>query len=356
MDSTTPFQEDAFEAYPPPPLPYVKGRRFTVCSHNPPPPGLASESRSLTKEANIERRTVPPIQRCILHPPLGGSDGDIMVTFEVAHEIRAGEGHFAQVLAVNILNASPSYPKPLQGITTAVAKLYDPLYFDHTDFAADPFLITKYHYSRETASYTRLSDLQGTVIPVYYGSYSLELPVDESSSETRTVRLILIEYIPGSSMMQLQPQDFSQLERKQIMKHIIDAESDIYTRNVRLRDLHPRNVMVVQDPNSKENRIKRIVLLDFGMNILTRDYYGNPEAEQKYLPGTYISPLLRWHKVWGTADDFSDSGWVDWDYQPWLRAEYAHTASSVTPYMKSEFLSDFIFERMEMERDDQGLY
>ncbi|KLJ06185.1 hypothetical protein EMPG_10389 [Blastomyces silverae] len=348
------IQEIAFEAYPPPPVPYVKGRRFTVRSHNPPPPGLASESRSLTKEADIERRTVPPIQRCILHPPLGGSDGDIMVTFEVAHGIRTGEGHSAQVLAVKILNASPSYPKALQGITTAVAKLYDPLYFDHTDDEADPFLLAKYHYSREAASYTRLSDFQGTVIPAYYGSYSLELPVDESSSETRTVRLILIEYIPGSSMQELRPQDFSQLERKQIMKHVIDAESDIYTRDVRLRDLHPRNVMVVQDPKSKENKIRRIVLIDFGMNILSRDYFGEPEEEQKYLPGIYISPLLRWHKVWRMVDRFSE--WVDWDYQPWLQAEYAHTASSVTPYMKSEFLSDFIFERMGMKRDDEGLY
>ncbi|KAK2797822.1 hypothetical protein FQN50_009066 [Emmonsiellopsis sp. PD_5] len=347
------IHEIAFEAYPPPPVPYVKGRRFTVRSHNPPPPGLPSESRSLTKEANIERQTVPPIQRCLLHPPLGGSDGDIMVTFEVSHEIRAGEDHSAQVLAVKILNARPNYPTALHGINTAVAKLYDPLYFDHTDDGVDPFLLTKYNYSRETASYTRLSDFHGTVIPAYYGSYSLELPVDDSSSGTRTVRLILIEYIPGSSMQQLRPQDFSQLERKMIMKHIINTESDIFTHNVRLGDLHPRNVMIVQDPKSRD-RTRRIVLLDFGMNILSRDYFGDPEEEQKYLPGTYISPLLRWHKVWRKVNRFSD--WVDWDYQPWLQAEYAHTASSITPYMKSTFLSDYIFETMGMERDDEGLY
>lgn len=94
-------------------------------------------------------------------------------------------------------------------------QVYDPLYFDHSDDDTDPFLCVRCHYSREAASYTRLSDLQGTVIAAYYGSYSLELPVDDDEAKTRTVRLILIEYIPGSSMQQLQPQDFSQLEQKQ---------------------------------------------------------------------------------------------------------------------------------------------
>ncbi|KAJ9284666.1 hypothetical protein DTO021C3_7793 [Paecilomyces variotii] len=344
----------AFEANPPPPVPYVKGHRFTVRSQNPPAPAPITESCSLTKEADIERRTVPPLQRCILHPPVGGSDGHSMVTFEVSHEIRAGEDHSAQIVAVNILNTSPDCPKTLQGVTTAVAKLYDPLYFDHSDDDTDPFLCVKCHYSREAASYARLSDLQGTVIPAYYGSYSLELPVDEPSSKTRTVRLIMIEYISGFSMRELRPRDFSQLQRKQIIKQIIDGESAIYTRDVRLSDLHPRNVMVEQDPNSKENRIKRVILLDFGTNILSRHWLGIPEEEQKLLPGTYISPLLRWHKVWRMVNSFSD--WVDWDYQPWLRAEYAHTASSVTPYMKSQWLSDFIFERRNMKRDDEGLY
>ncbi|PGH20388.1 hypothetical protein AJ80_03656 [Polytolypa hystricis UAMH7299] len=317
------------EAYPPPLVPYVKGRRLTVCSHNPPPPGVTTESRSLTKEADIER----------------GSDGDIMVTFEVVHGIRVGEDHSAQVVAANILKAGPNYPKALQGITTAVAKLYDSLYFDHYDDGPDPFLCL--------TSFTKLSDLQGTVIPAYYGSYSLELPVDESSSETRTVRFVLIEYIHGSSMQELRPQDFSQLEQKQIMKHIIDAESAIYTQDVQLCDLHLRNVMVEQDPNSKENRIRKVVLLGFGMNILSRHRLEKPEEEQKYLPGTYISPLLCWHKVWGRTDEFSN--WVDWDYQPWLGAEYAHTVSSVTPNMKSKFLSDFMFKRRSMKRDDEGL-
>lgn len=52
-------------------------------------------------------QTVPPTHRCILDPPFGGSYGDTMVTFDVIHGIRAGETHWAQVLAVKVVNASP---------------------------------------------------------------------------------------------------------------------------------------------------------------------------------------------------------------------------------------------------------
>lgn len=42
------------------------------------------------------------------------------------------------------------------------------------------------------------------------------------------------------------------------------------------------------------------------------------------------------------------SHWVDWDYQSWIRGEYAHTAWSVTPYMEAQWLPDLIFERRMM--------
>ncbi|EGC48912.1 conserved hypothetical protein [Histoplasma capsulatum var. duboisii H88] len=202
-------------------------------------------------------QTVPPTHRGILHPPLGGSYGDTVVTFDVIHGIRVGENHWAQVLAVRVVNASPSYPIALEGITTAVAKLYDPLYFDHTDDGVDPFLLAKYHYSRETVSYARLSDLQGTI-------------------------------------QELRLRGFSQPEQKQIIKYIIEAESNIYTQDVFLRDLTPKKCL-----DCAGSRVQRKV------------------------------------------DGFS--GWVDWDYQPWLRAQFAHTACLVTPLMKSRFLPGLFY-------------
>lgn len=325
----------AYIEYPPPPVPYIKGQRFSVRSHNPPAPEPRRERGCrLTKEANLERLEVSPLQRCLVHPPLVGSSGDITVDFKVSRELKIGRDHKAQVAVVDILQANS---KALKGVTTAVAKFYDPLYFDHSE-DDDPFVAVDYLYTYETASYDRLSDLQGTVIPAYYGSYSLELPVSDSASSktTRSVRLILMELIHGPTMRDLNPEDFSQEERKRIMKLVIDGESTIYTRNIVLVDLHPRNVLVEQAFESPQSRISRVVHIDFEANRLSRYWADDPEEEQRMLPWTYISPLLRWHKVWRKTNPFAD--WVDWDYEPWLETEFAHTAEAITPHMRKEFL------------------
>lgn len=181
-----------------------------------------------------------------------GSYGDSTVELEIVDDIRAGVGHSAQVLAVKILQAPSSLLKRLGNTTTSTltAKFYDPLYFDHAEDDGDPFHCVDHHYTHEVATYNRLTELQGTIVPIFYGSYSLEIPIDQSSSVgqsstiTRSVRLILMEYVHGSSMRELEPEDFSQLERKHIMKLLIDGESAIYTHDIRLGDLSPRNVMV----------------------------------------------------------------------------------------------------------------
>lgn len=151
-----------------------------------------------------------------------------MVTFDVIHGIRVGENHWAQILAVRVVNASPSYPIATEGITTAVARLYDPLYFDHTDDGVDPFLLAKYHIIHE-------------------------LPTDESSSHI--VRLVLIECIPGSSTQELRSRGFSQPEREQIIKYIIEAESNIYTKHVFLRDLTPKKCLDCAGSRVQRKRI-----------------------------------------------------------------------------------------------------
>lgn len=97
---------------------------------------------------------------------------------EISGTIRVGDNHYAQLAAVQVLNVTPTTTHGLQTNQTLVAKFYDPLYFDHEQDGADPFLCVDRDYSRETAAYTALSKLQGTVTPKHYGSYSLEIPVD----------------------------------------------------------------------------------------------------------------------------------------------------------------------------------
>ncbi|KMU90515.1 hypothetical protein CIHG_08404 [Coccidioides immitis H538.4] len=83
---------------------------------------------------------------------------------------------------------------------------------------------------------------------------------------------------------------------------------------------------------SLSQRVLRIVLLDFEWNKVSQHCKPGLEQEQKSLPGTYISPLLRSHEVSCPLAKFKE--WVNWDYRPQFETEYAHTASSVTPYME----------------------
>ncbi|KAJ8098149.1 hypothetical protein POJ06DRAFT_145796 [Lipomyces tetrasporus] len=179
------------------------------------------------------------------------------------------------------------------------------------------------------AAYKALSVLQGSTIPIYYGSYSLELPAEGT---VRSVRLILMEFVPGTSMQQLNPSDFSQLERQVIMNAVIDAESLVYTHNVRHSDIHPRNILVLSTATTTYDR--RVVVVDFGKADVGRSPCPiDPEEEARYLPGVPISPLLRWNVAWWHHVQTYFRKWIDWDWQPWLEDNYGSIDTSSMGYM-----------------------
>ncbi|PGH11040.1 hypothetical protein AJ79_05082 [Helicocarpus griseus UAMH5409] len=188
------------------------------------------------------------------------------------------------------------------------------------------------YYTHEARAYDVLSELQRKQIPIFYGAYTLDIPVN--SSEARTVRLILIEYIPGVSMQQVNPKDFSQHDRQEIMKSVIDFESLVYERDILLQDLSPRNVMMAEKSYADPER--SLVFIDFDSALFNRGKYERePIIDNKnLLLGQWISPLLRW-KNRSMALQFTL--WIDWDLQRWVEAEYAHTASTITPEMRESY-------------------
>lgn len=46
---------------------------------------------------------------------------------------------------------------------------------------------------------------------------------------------------------------------------------------------------------------------------------------------------MRWHEDQNLENDFYD--WIDWDWQPWLQAEFASTAEPITPGMLGLYMS-----------------
>ncbi|KAK9237751.1 hypothetical protein V1525DRAFT_149607 [Lipomyces kononenkoae] len=216
-----------------------------------------------------------------------------------------------------------------------VAKIYDPLYFDDDDGYLNPFRCVDKHYTHEAHAYAELSDLQGHLVPKYYGSFSLDLCV---GSKMRCVRLIVIEFIPGVAMGDANPACYSQPARQNIMKAVVDFETTLYTRNILHPDLHPRNIILISGSDS--GAPERLFFIDFGGAIFGRTWDGSDVGNAKLFSGTYISPLLRWHVACNPTLHFYD--WVNWDWQSWLEAEYKRTASTVTEEMRKVYLPDYL--------------
>ncbi|OJJ34690.1 hypothetical protein ASPWEDRAFT_182838 [Aspergillus wentii DTO 134E9] len=308
---------------PKPPIPYVKGWRFTVQSHTPPPPTPVTQNGCCNSMPEIEeRRDLSAAERCLQNPPLPGKAGSTTLELEIVHLLKVKDGTNAQVFVINIIGSNPESSWPGQKV---VAKVYDPLYHDDDDGYLNSFRCVDKHYTHEVASYENLSEFQGDAVPTFYGSYSLDIPVEGLG--VRTVRLILVEYIPGILMKDANPQDFSQSARQQVMKKIIDFETDVYfKKDMCNEDISPRNV--IMHPEGK------LVYIDFA-NVLfgrkTDDYFAS--TIDMFL-GQYISPLLRWTNQ-DNAWDFQD--WIDWDWEPWVKAEYAHTADTITQEQRERY-------------------
>ncbi|RDL34546.1 uncharacterized protein BP5553_07674 [Venustampulla echinocandica] len=315
---------------PKPDFPFTVGKQLQVRPHIPPPPPRNRFSAFLENDRRHERDFIDPVQRCLLHPPVLGPRGGLdsgVTELEIVRLVRAGDGHAAQLLAVRVLTSTNGLLPDMN----LLAKLYDPLYFDHEQDDVDPFLAVYRAHTRECAVYKKVADLQGSVIPKFYGSFTLSLPV--SQTYTREVRLILMEIVPGLSMDHLSPSNFKKSERQAIMKSIIDSETALYNRDINDRDIHPRNILVVSE---ESNRDEKVVVVDFGSAWTSRSKY--PDREQGSLPRVPISPLLRW-----IVPPEELKPWIDWDWKVWVERQYEHTKDSITEYMQRRWAGG-IFE------------
>ncbi|CAN6644531.1 hypothetical protein TRVA0_020S01948 [Trichomonascus vanleenenianus] len=304
---------------PKPEIPYVRGWKFTIRQHIAPPSTPVIHNGFISsKESREESKKLTPLERCILHPPLAGDFGPGSIDFRIRDTIRIGDGYNSQVFLVQAL----SKLERIKRWKKLVTKVYDPLYVDDDDGIVDPFAIVDNDYTHEVRAYEELSDYQGGLIPIFYGSFSMDIPVE--GPQTREVRLILLEYIPGLTMQQSNPQAFTKEERQLILKRVIDFESSVYKRDIYLTDFFPPNVIITQNLHERP-----LVFVDFARSNFGR--VGDDMAHMRalFFPGQYISPIVRWGL--DRARIFAD--WIIWDWRPWIEKEYSHTASSITADM-----------------------
>ena len=354
-----------------------------ISAHEPPSP--PPPRRNINQTDVQEWREFSPLKRCLKHPPPPGVDLPGSALLEIQSPVQAHDDLRSQLVRVQVKpsgddegsqKALGKIPPP-DSQTQIIAKFYDPLYHDHDQTDVDVFKLIDSTYPTEAGAYTKLSKVQGTAIPHYYGSFTCSFPVRASETEdigdqkeeketvegVRHVRLILIEEIPGRSMYSLDPFALSVGQRQSILGAIIDAETAVFTENIRLNDVAPRNTIIrfrqspstVADGENKRQtrsstknqavgnqtlqqlRFDAVVLVDFDAADLGRQ---SPDlllhfGEACFMPGVYISPLLRWAEYHGMSA-FDD--WIEgWDWKNWISERYDGDRAGVTEAMKKEW-------------------
>ncbi|CAN6666784.1 hypothetical protein TRVA0_038S00980 [Trichomonascus vanleenenianus] len=318
------FAKWASSTWDKPPVPYVGGESFIAREHIAPSPTPLPDGWIIaSKETKAERKAHSLIEQCLLHPPLPGSFGPLTLELHIVRSIEVGEMSGNQVVLVDVQSEQDCEPQGKQ----LVAKFYDPLYMNDNGGSLDRFRIVDNDYTHEVRAYQDLRELQGSLIPKFYGSFSVDIPIP-SSAETREVRLILLEYIQGLTMKQFCPSRIPQEVRKQVMKKVIDIESSIYERDIFLSDLWPKNIIITEAQFPHEIHL---VFVDFDQALVKRGICeGFKDPPDMHL-GEYITPLIRCAKE-NYAWNFLD--WIDWDWTPWVQSEYRDEEHLVRPELE----------------------
>ncbi|PYI05941.1 hypothetical protein BO78DRAFT_139100 [Aspergillus sclerotiicarbonarius CBS 121057] len=319
---------NTFNDIPKPGLPYVEGYEFSVIEHFPPEPLITSFI--LTPDEATKRENIDVLTRCLTRNPIPGRRGSRCLRLKIREAIRVGDEKTSQIVLVDVISGQLSS-------TRVVAKLYDPLYYGHSNDDVDPFIWVDVEYTRESAAYRYLHGhgQKCGSIPDYYGSYSMD--IRHSDHQVRTVRLILLEHISGHPLTTLHPSDFPDSFWKAVMKQIVDVESQLYQINLRHGDTHPRNVMIQGDKiDPSEPHVK---FIDFGHASVGRSPNPqNSDQETRFLPGVYISPLLRWFQSRGREPVCHFEEWINWNWNEWLLGAYRSDKESITPEMIRKWL------------------
>lgn len=338
-----------------PDCPYIPGFEVDIESHSPPPP-FGGNLYPAGPRANISISdewmfSVTQTKHILAYPPLETPPParHNVARLTVTKAIAIGNARGAQILLCSISphgEGTKAY--------TAVAKVYDPLYYPFAseigNLPNDVSCEAEQDYSTEAAAYECLSKTNqaGSFVPAFYGSWTFSLPLRTShdqQSHQRHVRLVLIEHVDGVCMRdlfvrngpapgQINATHLSEAYRLRVLAILLDGVARQHHAGVDHRDLAPRNVMLVPGPDTAQlatGHPRRVVLLDY--NIVTvweKTKYGKLlPAQLARLPP---SPMKRF---WNQSLEEFD-GWVplEWDLnkrlrQEWLRREFGGEKSKL---------------------------
>jgi serine/threonine protein kinase len=290
---------------------YVEGTKYTAKRHEPPTTfemGYWTGCRPVLEVPGGSSQ----LDWCLANPPAPGITHEAdEQSIEISSTIRIGEGYGAQLILTT------------DGL---VAKIYDPLYYkfqEHSD-SNEKINVTDSadrDYITEVAAYSEFlgTPIAGSITPIYYGSWTLSIPYQsDGEEEFREVRLILIEYVSGTSMLDVDPSTLSERERENVMTKLIEADVALRFAGVSHEDLEPRNVMLSMQATSKDFADKnlRICIIDFACCWFPKDEYGGDGRP----PDRMHNPLhywagQSWYSGWGWLPPREEA--VEWMWKTW---------------------------------------
>ncbi|KAI8931007.1 hypothetical protein NX059_012018 [Plenodomus lindquistii] len=288
--------------------PYIVGSRFIAQRHQPSSTECTRSLRGKSSRGD-SLKDASQLDWCLSHPPdTGGALTSEYRPIQVDGLIRTGGDCGAQILLVD------------DGL---IAKVYDPLFYQfHFDYDWAPpkhpqkrnvTLQADRDYMGETAAYVALVEAGhvGTIAPVFHGSWIINVPVEvEGLRRLRPVHMILMEYVIGTAMLDIKPQDLTEAERENIMHKVVEAETDLVIAGVSHADFEPRNI-ILSPPSSpltpERDSTDSTAFADPDLRVCIMDFalctvYPRMEGE----PFRYRNPLFEWidNDIW------SDYGWL----------------------------------------------
>ncbi|KAK4170813.1 hypothetical protein QBC36DRAFT_369750 [Triangularia setosa] len=316
-----------------PVCPYRRNFTVDIKSHTPPAPfgGRDYNRGTRTAVADQALRTIKQTDLVMRNPPLGTANPPTQrtATLAISGELAVADGRGAQLAICTIT------PKVAgQRTFTAVAKIYDPLYysFRNKDVPSVPADVTwdaDMDYSREAASYEHLERIgeAGSFAPRYFGSWTFNMAIRiGNTTQQRPVRMILIENVPGPSIRQLcLPNSGAALDRAsrlEILARVLDGNARLLFKGIGQNDLAARNVICAYPPNTLPAAMRqppqRVTLIDYNTAVVyERTRHGIRPLQRATLPPNPME--LHWND---TLVEFR--GWIpaEWEATPRLRQEW----------------------------------
>ncbi|OAA65279.1 Protein kinase-like domain protein [Niveomyces insectorum RCEF 264] len=350
-----------------PKFPYVAGQSLAIRRHTPPPPfGLPYYKNDLYRPmANrLDKKDATQTDWCLQYPPRETHESgpsqhlrSSVHALQITAKIACKEGRGAQVVRC-ILDGKPD--------NVYVAKIYDALYYPSYEHPGRPSDITYQadgDYSREAAVYEHFgrSGLDGCYSPKYHGSWTFDVPLVSAEPAgsvgeqptSRPVRMILMEWIPGASMLSyLETNKIDSISPTRRLDILAEAlESNCYLRYHRIEhgDFKPRNILLADSAahsksrpplaprtdnrNSQpaSNSLPRLYIIDFNRSYIL----DSPCMEREY--GKWDLPPNPMHMYWGVDLQCFDR-WVPDIYRErekafrgWLKSKWGNVKGYAAP-------------------------